>query len=125
MGVLILVLTPVYLVFEFAQLIVAERYIGVKQIRARQHPCDMEEVPHAAWSLLWLCGILFLWGFMAALVLLPEARIHGLLMLLVSLVGHGVRRFSGVRFALVVMTFEAAFRLGFMANLLVSYFRVF
>jgi hypothetical protein len=109
-------LAPVVIGFEIAQLFVAHRYIGPAQIRRNLHPLDAPVTPPFWLSVGWMCGV---WGdyiYQGTLVLEHNiyVRLAALLMLAISLVGFVVRRACGLKWGLVVMTLEAALRIGFM-----------
>jgi hypothetical protein len=114
----------IFMVFEVAQLVLALRFIGIEQIRRNQHPLDAPS-PHSFWfSATWVTAILADYAFQATLLLMPLPLLEprewvryikaaAFLMIFASFVGFVVRRRCGVKWGLVVMTFEGALRLGF------------
>lgn len=117
---LLIHLAPLFIIFDFAQLILAERFIGVKQIRDGRHPLDSGWDKPAWLAALWLLGTAALWFYMVALIFTPWGGIHGFIMLAISVLGLVLRRALGLRFALVVLTVEGAARMGLLVNLLIS-----
>jgi hypothetical protein len=106
----LLFLAPVWIAFELWQLVVAERYLGVERIEEGEDPRTLSlSAPKAAfWSLgimaewLWIAVMLFDWlGFAPALC-----------MAAVSGTGYLLRRNTGLRWTLVILTFEGAIRIG-------------
>jgi len=118
----LVLLAPFFMVFDIVQLLVAERYIGVKQIRAGMHPLEMDRKPPDWAVFLWIAGLVALWLYMIALLFDPRGGLHGGIMLLVSVGGFALRRIMGIKWALVLMTIETAIRLGMLANLMMVVF---
>ncbi len=103
---------------EVAQLVLAERRIGVRQLRAGVDPREAPPPPaRIGWAWLALAALCHLYP----LVLLTEGetRFFGLLMLLLGVVGFDLRRRGGLRWALVVLTLEGALRIGVMIQMFV------
>lgn len=119
---LLVILAPVFIVLELAQLLVAERFIGVRQIRANRHPLD--EYPEGKpWiTAAWLAYFVAVWCYLFALALNPLTSIQGVVLLLVGILGFAFRRIAGLKWALVVMTIEGAIRMGLWVNILVGWF---
>ena len=111
----LLLLAPIFLVFEIWQLVLSERYLGIKQIARGADPrsLGLSEVTAFFWSL----AILLYWTWMALLLLLPLSRVYGLGLLLVSMTGFSVRRGTSLKWILVILTFEGAVRLGLLLSL--------
>jgi len=57
------------------------------------------------------------WGWMLLLLAIPFARLHGLVFLAVSVFGFTLRRGGGLKWALVILTFEGAVRVGLLLSL--------
>jgi hypothetical protein len=118
-------LAPVFALFEVWQLVLAERYMGVKQFArsAETHPRELG--PSERTALVVVLGMGFNWLFMAGLVGSRFSRGVAVAMLLVSLMGLMARRQFGsrwwrrfsVRWALMVLTVEVALRLGLLGML--------
>lgn len=108
-------LAPLFLIFEVWQLIVGERYLGLKQIARGADPraLGLAEFTAFAW-----CMMLFTyWTWMVLLVFTPLGRIHGLVLLAISLFGFLARRSSPMKWVLVVLTLEGAVRFGLLVSL--------
>lgn len=120
---LLLLLAPVFLVFEGWQLVMSERYLGVKQIARNHDPRDLglREVIAAGWSLLLLAY--WLWMFGLLVVPFPFVRLHSTLLLGVSGIGYLLRRNLGLKWVLVVLTFEGAVRMPLLISLFVMAWR--
>lgn len=111
----LLLLAPLWMVFEFWQLVVAERYLGIRRIEVNQDP---RRLTLGSWrAAIWSSGILLEWLWMAVVVLDRPARVPALCMLLVTAVGYLARRVTGLRWTLVILTFEGALRIGMLLSL--------
>ncbi|GHC02533.1 hypothetical protein [Cerasicoccus arenae] len=121
-GMLLIYLVPFIMLIDIAQLLVAERFIGMKQIRSGQHPLESDRRP-PNWAIaIWITGLCILWLYMILLVFDPRGALQGGLMFFVSLSGFALRRMAGLKWALVLMTIETAIRLGLLANMLMVVF---
>ncbi len=112
---------PLFALFEIAQLLLATRYIGVEQIRKNIHPLEERPKGPALLSAFWVAGIVASYLYQLALLSQPrETGLPALLLIGVSLVGFGLRRSLGLKWALVVLTFEGALRAGFLAYVFIA-----
>jgi hypothetical protein len=114
-------LAPLFLLFELWQLFLSERYMGIRQIRTNTDP---RELPMAGWiSTLWLggLGLYFLW--MVLLLFHPVGRAQGLVLLATTAVGYSLRGSCGLKWVLVVLTFEGSIRVGMLLSLLFTTWR--
>lgn len=118
---ILLLLAPLFLVFELWQLVISERYVGIKQIERNGDPRNLglSEVTAFGWSLM----ILLYWSWMLGLLFLPFGRVHGLCLILISGLGYVLRRNCGLKWVLVVLTFEGALRVGLLLSLCVYAWR--
>ncbi len=118
---LLLAFAPIFLAFEVWQLVVAERYLGLKQIARGADPRDLglNEAIAASWSL----AILAYWLWMVVMLLQPWGRLQVLLMIAASVLGLIARRGCGLRLVLVILTFEGAFRVGMLLSLCILAWR--
>lgn len=112
---------PVFLVFEAAQLVLAERYLGVKQIERGEDPrlLGPTEPVAAAWTIL----LVAYWAWMGAMLVPGFGRIQIVCMLLVTFIGYGFRRNCELKWALVVLTIEGAIRIGMLVSLIATALR--
>jgi hypothetical protein len=112
-----------FMVFEVAQLVAAQRFIGIVQIKQNIHPLD-GPAPKPFWfSAGWVALLLADYAFQATLLIVPNIntltdrpyfiRLAAILMLIISFGGFALRRTSGVKWGLVVLTLEGAMRAGF------------
>lgn len=109
-------LAPLFLVFEIWQLVVSERYMGIKQIRVNADP---RELPMADWlAALWAGGLLVYLLWMTTLLLHPVGRAQGIVLLIVTGLGYAVRTTCGLQWVLVVLTFEGSIRVGMLISLM-------
>jgi hypothetical protein len=111
----VLLLAPLFLMFELWQLVLGERYLGVKQIARGTDPrgLGLGEMTAFCWS-----AMLFLyWIWMLLLLTTPFSRIHGIGLLTVSLIGFSLRRGCALKWVLVILTFEGALRIGLLISL--------
>ena len=114
-------LAPVFLAFELWQLVISERYMGIKQIRVNADP---RELPMASWmAAIWAGGLIayFLWMF--TLLLHPIGRAQGIVLLVITLLGYVLRSSCGLKWVLVVLTFEGSIRVGMLLSLFVVTWR--
>ena len=109
-------LAPLFLVFEIWQLVVSERYMGIKQIRVNADP---RELPMADWvAATWAGGLLAYLIWMTTLLLHPVGRAQGIVLLIVTGLGYALRTTCGLQWVLVVLTFEGSIRVGMLISLL-------
>lgn len=112
---------PIFLLFEVWQLVLSERYLGVKQIRVNADP---RELPMPGWmSALWAGGLLVYLTWMFSLLLHPVGRAQGFVLIAMSAVGYALRTTCGLKWVLVVLTFEGAIRIGMLVSLFASSWR--
>ena len=106
---------PLFLAFELWQLVIAERYLGLKQIARGVDPRELGlgETTAAGWSL----ELLAYWAWMALLLIPPWGRLQAVMLIFVSSLGFMVRRGCGLRWVLIVLTFEGAIRIGMLMTL--------
>ena len=112
----LILLAPLFLAFEVWQLVISERYLGIKQIARNGDPraLGLAEVTAFFWSL----AIMGYWAWMFGLLFTPFTRVHGLSLLAVSAAGFSLRRNTGLKWVLVILTFEGAVRVGLLLSLL-------
>lgn len=111
----LLALAPLFLVFEVWQLVLSERYLGIKQIARGADPrtLGLREATAFVWSML-LIGY---WVWMMLLLTFAFSRAHGIGLLLVSMTGFSLRRGARFKWILVILTFEGAIRVGLLLSL--------
>jgi hypothetical protein len=111
----LLALAPLFLVFEVWQLVLSERYLGIKQIARGADPrtLGLRETTAFFWSVL-LIGY---WVWMMLLLTFSLSRIHGIGLLVVSMTGFSLRRGARFKWILVILTFEGAIRVGLLLSL--------
>lgn len=108
-------LAPLFLVFEVWQLVIGERYLGIKQIARGADPrsLGLGEATACFWSLT----ILAYWLWMLLLLFSHLGRVHGIGLFVVSMLGYAVRRGAPLKWLLVVLTLEGAIRVGLLFSL--------
>ena len=111
----LVLLAPVFFSFELWQLVVGERYLGIRRIRANVDPRELPMTERLA--ALWSVGLLAYWVWMATLLLHPVGRAQGIVLLAVSWIGYGLRAVAGVKWTLVILTFEGSIRIGMLISL--------
>jgi len=109
-------LAPVFLVFELWQLVMGERYMGIKQIRVNADPRELPMSGRVA--ALWSLGLILYLPWMAALLLHPVGRAQGVVLLIVTGLGYALRSTCGLKWVLVILTFEGSIRVGMLVSLL-------
>lgn len=108
-------MAPLFLVFEVWQLVLSERYMGVKQIRVNADP---RALPMAGWlAAAWGGGLLVYFSWMFMLIAHPVGRAQGFVLLAVTAVGYALRTTCGLKWVLVVLTFEGSIRIGMLISL--------
>jgi hypothetical protein len=114
-------LAPLFLAFELWQLVVSERYLGIKQIRVNADP---RELPMAPWvATAWAGGLISYYLWMFTLLLHPVGRAQGIVLILVTGVGYLLRSTSGLKWVLVILTFEGSIRIGMLVSLVAQSWR--
>lgn len=111
----IVLLAPGFLFFEVWQLVLCERYLGIKQIARGADPrtLGLSEITAFFWSL----AIVAYWIWTLLLLLFPLGRMHGLGLMLVTAAGFTLRRGAPLKWILVILTFEGAVRVGLLISL--------
>lgn len=111
----LILLAPLFLGFEFWQLVLGERYLGIKQIARGADPRTLGLGEFTAFC--WSGTLIAYWLWMLALLVSPLSRLHGLGLLAVSAVGFSLRRGSKLKWVLVILTFEGAVRISMLGSL--------
>jgi hypothetical protein len=111
----LLLLAPLFLAFEVWQLVMSERYLGLKQIARNGDPRELGLSEGIAF--LWSASLVVYALWMSALLFIPFARLHGLGLLVLTGLGFSLRRNTGIKWVLVLLTFEGAFRIGLLISL--------
>jgi hypothetical protein len=116
--VFLFLLAPFFLLFELWQLVLSERYLGIKQIARSADPrtLGLSEITAFFWSTI----LITYWFWMMSLLTVRYGRLYGLGLLVVSLTGYSLRRGSGLKWVLVILTFEGAIRVGLLLALCVT-----
>ena len=99
---------PVFLIFEVWQLVLGERYLGLKQIARNADPgaVGLGEGTAFFWSMI----LFAYWLWILLLLAVPAARIAGAGLLLISMIGFSLRRGARLKWVLVILAFEGALR---------------
>jgi hypothetical protein len=114
-------LAPLFFAFEIWQLVLSERYTGIKQIKVNADP---RELPMAGWmAATWASGLLLYLVWMFVLLLHPVGRAQGFVLLAVTGLGYALRSTCGLKWVLVVLTFEGSIRIGMLLSLFASTWR--
>ena len=109
------VLAPLFLIFEVWQLVVSERYLGIRQIKVNADPRELPMGNRVAAT--WAVGLIVYYGWMATLLLHPASRAQGVVLLLTTAVGYALRSTCGLKWVLVIYTFEGSIRVGMLLSL--------
>jgi hypothetical protein len=114
---------PLFLVFEIWQQVLSERYLGIKQIARGADPrsLGLGEITAFCWSM----ALIAYWLWMVLLLVPAFGRVHGLSLIAISMIGFSLRRGSGLKWVLVILTFEGAIRIGLLLSLCVMAWRRF
>jgi hypothetical protein len=108
-------LAPLFLVFEVWQLVMCERYVGIKQIARGANPREMG--PSEPVACFWTSGIILYLLWTIALLPFPRLRVPALVLIGITAVGYSIRRNCPLKWVLVVLTFEGALRIGLLGML--------
>lgn len=111
----LLLLAPLFFLFELWQLFISERYLGIKQIARSADPRELGLGEFTAF--FWSGSLFAYWLWSLALLTLPFARVHALGLLGIFALGFSIRRNCRLQWVLVVLTVEGAVRLGLLAAL--------
>lgn len=111
----LLALAPVFLVLEIWQLVLCERYLGVKQLAAGHDPRSLPMTERRAF--LWTTLLFSYWIWIGLVLGGRLGRLEALCLFLVSLGGFVLRRNTPLKKALVILTFEGAVRIGMLVSL--------
>jgi len=113
--VLLYALAPLFLAFELWQLVIAERYVGIKQIERGTDPRELGlgQVTAAVWTLL----LFAYWAWLVLMLFQPWGQLPVLLMMAVFAGGILLRRGCGLKWLLVILTFEGSIRIGMLLYL--------
>ncbi len=109
-------LAPIFFIFEIVQLVMAERLIGVKQIKKGTDP--RTEGPRESIAAAWVLMHLAYWLWLGMMLWPGFGRAHILVIIVVSLVGYGLRKNLPLKWTLVIFTFEGAIRIGMLLALM-------
>lgn len=106
---------PIFLIIELVQLVMCERLVGVKQIKRGTDPRaeGLREPIAAAWTLV----LTAYWLWMGMMLVPALGRAHAIVLIAVSIVGYAMRRNVGLKWILVILTFEGAIRIGMLIAL--------
>lgn len=112
---------PFFLLFEAVQLVVSERYLGVKQIERGIDPRELG--PPEPLAAAWVLSALAYWAWMGAMLVPGFGRAQVVCLLAVSILGYIIRRNCPFKWVLVVLTIEGAIRIGMLVSLLAMSWR--
>ncbi|MGA3007587.1 MAG: hypothetical protein ABSE59_06820 [Opitutaceae bacterium] len=117
----LILLAPIFMLFEIWQLVISERYLGIKQIARHADPraLGLREITAFFWS----AGLMFYWLWMLALLLTRFSRALAISLIVITLLGYSLRRNCGLKWVLVILTFEGALRIGMLGSLCVLTWR--
>ena len=114
-------LTPVWFVFEILNLLVCERFLGVKQIETNTDPRQLG--PRESLAFAWTAGILLFWLWLVAMLFQSTGRAEVVAMIVITAIGFSIRRSCGLKWVLVALTFEGALRIGMLLSLAAQIWR--
>ena len=107
---ILILLAPLFLIFELGQLVICERYVVIKQIECCGDPRAIG--PNEWVAFLWTSILATYWVWMFLLLFERTSRVHGLVLLLISITGYLIRLACALKCVLVFLTFEGAVRIG-------------
>jgi len=106
---------PLFLLFELWQLVISERYLGIKQIARGADPRELGLRELTAF--FWSTSLVFYWLWMFVLLLQPVGRAQAACLVAVTLLGFSLRRNCGLKWVLVLLTLEGGLRIGMLGSL--------
>lgn len=111
----LVLLAPLFLLFEVWQLVLSERYLGIKQIARGADPrsLGLGEITAFFWS----TALLAYWLWMLLLLTVRFGRAQALGLIAITAIGYMFRRGAPLKWVLVVLTFEGAIRVGLLISL--------
>lgn len=109
-------LAPLFMVLEVAQLIAAERLLGVKAITANLDPRDKR--PGETVARLWSLSLLAYYGWMVTMLLPGFARAQVGALIAITLFGYSIRRNARLKWILGFLTLEGALRIGMLLSII-------
>jgi hypothetical protein len=117
----LVLLAPLFIIFEIWQLVISERYLGIKQIARGADPrtLGLREITAFFWS----AGLMFYGLWMLAMLLPPFSRAYAAVLVAVTLIGFALRRNCSIKWVLVILTFEGAVRIGMLGPLFILAWR--
>lgn len=107
---------PIFFIFEIVQLVMAERLVGVKQIKQGTDP--RENGPREMIAAGWTLSLIAYWLWLGMMLAPGFGRAHIIVIIVVSLVGYGLRKTTSLKWTLVILTFEGAIRIGMLMSLM-------
>jgi hypothetical protein len=119
----LMLLAPFFLAFEVWQLVISERYLGIKQIALGTDPRELGL--HEATAFFWSTGLMFYWIWMLALFLSPLGRAQAACLVATTVIGLSLRRNCSIKWVLVILTIEGAVRIGMLGSLCILAWRRF
>jgi hypothetical protein len=114
-------IAPFFFAFEIAQLVAAEKLLGLRQIEAGVDPRSTG--PGELTAALWTGAMLAEGAWLLWLLAGEGTRVYALCLLLVTLLGFTLRSNCTLRWVLVILTIEGALRMGLMVSMLGSAWR--
>ena len=117
----LLALAPLFLAFEIWQLVLCERYLGIRQLATGRDPRSLPMGERLAFT--WTLLLFLYWIWIGLLLGGPAGRIQALALFIISLGGFLLRRNSPLRWILVILTFEGALRVGMLVSLIGTFWR--
>lgn len=109
-------LAPAFLAFELWQLYISERYMGITQIRVNADPRELPMTDRMAAA--WAGSLIAYYTWMFTLLLHPVGRAQGVVLIAITGLGYLLRTACGLKWVLVVLTFEGSIRIGMLGSLL-------
>jgi hypothetical protein len=105
----LVLLAPLFLIFELWQLVISERYLGIKQIARGADPRTLGL--HEVTAFFWSTGIVCYWLWMLAMLLPPASRAQAAVLVAITFIGFALRRNCSIKWVLVILTFEGSIRI--------------
>lgn len=117
----LVLLAPLFFLFEVWQLVLSERYLGIKQIARGADPRTLGLGELTAF--FWSSTLLVYWLWMLLLLTVRFGRAQALGLIAITSLGYILRRGAPLKWILVILTFEGAIRVGLLLSLCVMIWR--
>jgi len=112
---------PIFFIWEIVQLVMAEKILGIKQIKNGTDP--RKEGPREPVAAGWTLMLIASWLWIGMMLVHDFGRAYVVVMIVVTLVAYGLRKSTELKWTLVILTFEGAIRIGMLLAIMGRIYR--